>query len=315
MQFVEYGGEKSELLKILTGVPQGSCLAPTLFLIYINDFADAISLKSILFADDTTIMHSDGNLVGLKSTVQTGLNEASAWFIANYLEVNPSKTRFILFNTEQDILLELNGMPLEQIGKKHKEKSYKMLGFVINEQMDWKEHTNMVRKKLLAGIFNLNRAKHYITIGTRKLLYNALIKSHMEYGLSIWGKNNTKNLTKIQKRAVRSIEPGKIHTARLFKEHGLLKIDDLFKYATQVEAKKIQLKLGPKWNENLLVGVKNNRRSATKKLVQVPRGGYRSIQSNICIPMLWNDLPIELKEIKKISLFKKTPSTVLFGAI
>ena len=44
---------KSDLLPVISGVPQGSILGPLLFLAYINDMPDVISHSDLLlFADD-----------------------------------------------------------------------------------------------------------------------------------------------------------------------------------------------------------------------------------------------------------------------
>ena len=54
-QRVVLNGRFSSWADIHTGVPQGSILRPLLFLIYINDLSNDITIKCKLFADDTSL--------------------------------------------------------------------------------------------------------------------------------------------------------------------------------------------------------------------------------------------------------------------
>ena len=57
-QRVVLNGLMSSLKPVLSGVPQGSALGPLLFVVYINDLQDVLSVFSKMYADDTKLLNS-----------------------------------------------------------------------------------------------------------------------------------------------------------------------------------------------------------------------------------------------------------------
>ena len=99
-----------------------------------------------------------------------------------------------------------------------------------NVNLKWNPHTQYIANKISRTIGVLNKLKHYLPFKIRKLLYNSLILSHLQYGVLVWGYEMWK-LIKIQKRAIRILNNSKYnsHTEPLFKKNNLLKLPDILK--------------------------------------------------------------------------------------
>ena len=75
----------------------------------------------------------------------------------------------------------------------------------------------------------MNRLKRYLPLSAMKLMYDSLILSHLQFGITNWG-FEWDRISKLQNRALRimTIIRYNAHTEPLFKQLHLLKVNDIF---------------------------------------------------------------------------------------
>ena len=82
-QYCRVGGVDSETREVEVGVPQGSCLGPLLFLIYINDLPSAVQSSTVsMYADDTSLCLKSKDISQLNEAIDIDLEHLDSWLRA-----------------------------------------------------------------------------------------------------------------------------------------------------------------------------------------------------------------------------------------
>ena len=94
---------ESEWVSVTSGVPQGSILGPSLFIMYINDLPSCfLSSNCLLFADDVNFFKRIASVEDCR-VLQTDLNALSDWCFLWRMKLNLTKCFYINFSLKRVI--------------------------------------------------------------------------------------------------------------------------------------------------------------------------------------------------------------------
>ena len=177
------------------GTPQGSCLGPLIFLIFVNDLHLHLQFsESVQFADDTTLLLSHRNPNYLQFCIESELANIQDWFNANKLTLNVSKSMYMLYHNQKKpppkFAIKLNGVQLP------KTSCAKFLGVWLDDKLKWDTHVNKLIHKLKSGLGMMRHSKNLLSPKARRLLYFGQIHSNLSYALCIWGTMLQRSLIK-----------------------------------------------------------------------------------------------------------------------
>ena len=202
-QRVVLNGEFSEWEPVPSGVPQGSVLGPTLFVLYINplDLSIGTDIKILSkFADDTKI-GGDAGAADRVEVIQTAVDKAAEWADRWQMKFNADKCTVIHFgrnNNQHDYTM--GGRTLQ------KEQSEKDLGVYISNDLKPSVQCQKAAKKANGVLGRMARSLTYRNKDTWLKLYAIYVRPILEYSVQAWNpwlQKDINALEKVQRRAVR----------------------------------------------------------------------------------------------------------------
>ena len=177
-QQVRVGGALSSVSVTNTGAPQGCVLSPALFTTYTAACrtADPCNIQ-IKFADDTSLT---GLIKSDEVSYRTAVGELVDWCDRHYLQLNISKTE------EMVIDFRRQPQPVEPLIIKNDAvrsvKTYKYLGTVIDDRLDWSQNIDVCIKKANQRLFFLRKLRQFKVSDTiLKMFYQSVVESTLLY--------------------------------------------------------------------------------------------------------------------------------------
>ena len=196
-QRVVLNGKTSGWSSVTSGVPQGSCLGPTLFLIFINCIDNCINtITGIIskFADDTKVGRVVAN-ENDREELQREIDNLMDWTKKWQMEFNASKCKVIHFGKKNPGYSYTMGgyapagVVLEAVEEE------KDVGVMISNTLKPSSQCSKAAKKANQVLGQMVRAFHYRDKQTWIKLYKTYVRCHLEYSIQAWSPVSYTHLT------------------------------------------------------------------------------------------------------------------------
>jgi hypothetical protein len=311
-QVVKINDHQSGPKLVTYGVPQGSILGPLLFLVYINSIQD-IGLKGdlILYADDTSLFYYSKSIHDIIINVQTDLDLLSNWFNSNLLTINIDKTNYVIFSAKNKKIPDftqpsINGQVINR--KEHE----KYLGLIFDAHLTWKLHIEKAKAKLTSLTGALRNISRCFPRRVKFLIYNALVKPHIDYLIEVWGTAAKTNLNKLQRAQNKLIKVlfnynFLTSTDKIYNDTKIMTVTQTYVYYTcllirKILSKGIQTQISFSKNHQFQ---RMKLRNADNLVLRAPRTNYGNKSLVFEGAKLYNNLPKDIKDCKSMFSFKK----------
>ena len=313
-QFVDISDSISSTRLVANGVPQGSILGPILFLIFINDLANALKTSPQLFADDTCLLISDTSLEGLERLCNSELLLVCERMTSNRLALNPYKTQALLIShrkiNSKTFSLAINNIPINITP------TAKYLGIEIDSSLSFTNQINKIEAKISTALGILFRLQHFAPKQIVISIYYSLVYPHLCYGIIVWGSTSNYLLNRLQvlqKKCLRVIKGWqfKQKIKPLYEKYDFLNINQIhfFKVAKIMyySVHRLQPAIFDDYFKFVSSVSRHRLRSVNDDKLYLPFFKNKSGQNSIKFKgvKIWNSLPKNIRTLPLVK-FKKS---------
>lgn len=194
---VRHGSELSPIRPISAGVPQGSVLAPLLYIIYTHDIPSCSNILTATYADDTAILTRHKNPTYASQTLQQYLTKLHDWFKLWKIRLNHEKSHHITFTLRRETCppVFLENAEIQQTD------TILYLGLTFDRRMTWGPHITKKRKTLnqrLRLLSSLLFKRSKLDLRQKLNTYTYLLKPIWTYASQIYGTAKKTHINKLQ---------------------------------------------------------------------------------------------------------------------
>ena len=193
-QQILVNGEQSDVSQVTSGVPQGTVLAPLLFLCFINDLPKNILSTVRLYADDV-ILYTPINSKEDCYQLQKDLTILERWANKWKMAFNVKKCEFIRITHKKKPIFyhyTLYDTVVQEVTHT------KYLGLTIDSKLSWSEHIRQITNRANSIKGFLQRNLHSCPISVKVSCYKSLIKPILEYACVVWDPYTQKDILAIE---------------------------------------------------------------------------------------------------------------------
>ena len=330
-QQVHIEGTVSGKKQLTTGVPQGSCLGPVLFTIYVADLFQIIEkhlLEAHGYADDHQVYLSfrpipSTNQTASVAAIENCVAELRRWMISIMLMVNDSKAEFLIVGSIQQ--LERVNIPFIHVSEDQITlvTSVRNLELIFDSNLKMDMQITKACQNAYYHLHNSRRIRKFWGQEATCTVIRAFITSQVDYcnilmnGLPA---NLIKKLQGVQNTAARLVFNLRNYdriTPALVVLHWL-PVKYLIEFKTLLIVFKGLHGKAPTYIQEMIIPSKSKRysiRSNEERVLKVPKFKHDSFGKRtfaVYGPLAWNCLPKEIRLSNEIEAFKGNLKTHLF---